>query len=387
MAYVGKSLNLTCSTSDSTDIRWNISDGSSYTGKSINHTFQNSGHYSVRVSVYNGNVLESEYSKEIYVLFKDKIYSADKFHAIRSIYANDKSIILEGYFQKSENTTQSAFLIIDETLNIIDTLYSYQDVLSRISDVVQIGNSVYALNDETGNTTGYPFKTAESTGSSYEPVTQVFNYASGLIHYYSESTSQFYVDYYDYNLNLLWEKEISTTNCSDNSCLFNINNSLFFISFDKTSDKLYVNKFKNVSISIEEKEYSLGISAADRQVLFILNKPFNNLISIAVYSKSENKTLIYTIDEDCNFNKTSEVQGLFNQIPVISLENNTVITSYGNTISRYNQLWEKTNSKSLETSNYGLCKIGDNLFMLFQNLPGGLKLSYINSNLEDVTFE
>ncbi len=387
ISYAYEPLQLACVSGDMSDVRWEISDGSSYSGTEITHTFNYSGTYNIKISVYKENIEVSSITKEILIVYRYRTYLSDQnFHSLRAYRASDGSIILDGYIESSESTIKSAFLVLDEKLAIIDTLYDYVDVINRLKKVVQINGSFYLLNEEsTESNSAYPFKTSSSSENNI--TTQVFNYASGLIHYYSAADASLYADFYDKNLQRLWSKKLSAGNTSENTYLFNIEDILYYISFDNTTDSLYIEKFKNVSVSLQKEAYSLGIPASDREILFVFNIPFNNTIALGIYSKSANKTIFYSIDKYCGLNYSAEKEGLFNEVPLVSLENNSFITKNGNKLSKFSSSWETQYERTLETDDFGICKVGSNLFLLFENLPQGLRLSYIDNHLDTVSYE
>lgn len=65
-----------------------------------------------------------------------------------------------------------------------------------------------------------------------------------------------------------------------------------------------------------------------------------------------------------------------------------IVTVSNNTITKYNCNWDVLAETEKATSDIGICPIGENLILLYENLPSGnIRLSYLDKHLQPVFFE
>jgi hypothetical protein len=81
------------------------------------------------------------------------------------------------------------------------------------------------------------------------------------------------------------------------------------------------------------------------------------------------------------------VSGKFDNKILTSLVDGSIITTFSNRLQKYSANWELLSEKTFGSEDFGMCKVGSNLFLVFENSAEGLVLSYVDKNLEDVTFE
>lgn len=388
-SLVDEALPLICLTESYNTVTWQISDGASYNSKSITHTFSKPGNYTIILTAFRNNKAIGSVSRTIEVFLNHRTFQANNgFFAKRCFYSQNK-IILEGYQTDFENG-ELFYLVFDQQLNCIDTIATIDDFTKELSSVFEFENIAFGINsNDDGSTSMFKLKSSGlSEGISSIPLnTEIINYSKGYVHYYEKGSSDFLVNYYDDNLNKLWTKTFSSENAADKKYLFNINDKLFYISFDKNYDSLYIKKFKNISLDYNQSSISLGCNAESRQILFAFANIAQNAISLAVYSKEKDITSFYTIDENCNLINVKNISGYFNHTPVELQVDGSIITCSDNKLRKYTADWNLVAEKNMSDSKFGIGKIGCNLYLIFENLPEGLRLSYVDKHLANVNFE
>lgn len=385
--YAEEAVTLTGTTSESANVLWEISDGSVYTTPVISHVFRNSGNFTIKYSIVENDRVTDTRTKSVNVSLKGRTSKFDRsFRAIRGITSDENQIIIEGQFEGDENTV---FLSFDNRLKHTGTYATLQDINETLIRFIQLDN----LNLIVKNEQVYEMSSAlKSTGNAasvdnHQILSKVIPYINGYIHFYLKSASTINIDYYDKSINKLWSKTIDASALDPQQYLFNIQNILYYLSFDSQTDKVYINKFKNISLSYQTESFSLGIPAEDREILFAINKANQNKLSLGVYSYLTNTTLFFEVDENCKLNQINETVGYLSIQPEIVLPDGSVIAQQPNKLVRYNNAWQVEKELSYNTSDFGIFQLGDNLNLIFENTSAGLRLSYTDKHLNTVVFE
>ncbi|MBN1115669.1 MAG: hypothetical protein JXA77_00570 [Bacteroidales bacterium] len=390
VAYAEESIILTGTTNESSEVLWEVSDGSFYNTNSVEITFSNSGIYEISHTVLCGGNPVHRVTKKISVLNKTKLIQSEKvFVATNQISDDPDNIVFEGYF---DGESQKAFLILDSKLQLVGSTYNLNDFnLSRLVESYLPTEINHLLNYENNTTDLSDLKSASVIdlykGKANNFRSGFFAYGNGYIMFYQLNTGEINIDFLNKDYNTLWSMPISTEGRTLQQFMFNMNDKLYHLSFDNTNDKLYINKFKNISLSYQHTEVDLDISADDRIVLFASQKKYQGKISLGIYSVKENKTFIYEINENCETEIISQFEGLTNINPLILFNNGSVIAKQENELVKYNNNWQPEYSLQVNNGNFGISQMGENLNLLFENTSEGLRLAYLNKNLEYVPFE
>lgn len=386
---VGDTLVITSKAGDFDSYNWQISDGTNYDTRTIAHTFSKPGNYKILLTVYKNNHPVGSVAQFIDVFYYQRMYSSiNGFYATRSYYAGHK-IFLEGYFQNTENRA-TTYLVFDSELNCTDTLLSTDKtdedlsfVLEQENNYIQITTSSFVDPSltELKSTTAFD---AFLNGSLNR---EIINYSNGYLHWYTNSNSEFLVEYFDADMNRLWTKTFSENYTTGNKYVFNLTEKLYYFSFDKLADSVYIEKFKNVSLSYTKKALSLGCPATNRQVLFAYANPVKNCIVLAVYNDFRKITTIYSIDENLCITTLRRYSGKLRACPITLQADGALITAENNKVSKYSSDWDLLADKNIGHSDFIMDEIGANLYLLIENTTKGLRLSYFDKQLDEVYFE
>jgi hypothetical protein len=386
---VGETLLITCEAGDFDSYNWQISDGTYYETSTITHTFSKPGNYKILLTVYKNNHPVGSVAQFIDVFYNQRMYSSiNGFYATRSFFAGHK-IFIEGYFQDTENRA-TTYLVFDSELNCTDTLLPTDITDEDLSLVLEQENSYTQI-----KTSGV----VELSLADLKPTTEfdaflngslnreIINYSNGYLHWYTNSNSEFLVEYYDAGMQRLWTKTFIGNNTTGNKYVFNLTEKLYYLSFDKLADSVYIEKFKNVSLSYTKKALSLGCPAANRQVLFAYANPAKNCVILAVYNEVRKITTIYRIDENLCINTLRRYSGKLRACPITLQTDGAVITAESNKLSKYSSDWDLLAEKNIGHSDFIMDEIGANLYLLIENTTKGLRLSYFDKQLDDVYFD
>ena len=170
--------------------------------------------------------------------------------------------------------------------------------------------------------------------------------------------------------------------------LSNLNNRLFYLSFDKNSDIAHIEKFRNPSVMFEQNSFSFNTDASNREELFAFKNPVSNTISFAVFCNQSQKTTIYEVNESCELSITTSMNERFNGTPQFCTTNGSVIVKGENNIVKYSSNWEVIAEKEISYSDFGINQLGDNLLLLYENLPNGeVRRSFVDKHFQQVLFE
>jgi hypothetical protein len=384
--YVGQPVDLTISAAEFDNASWKIGDSTELSDNTITYTFDKPGDYKIDLTVYKNRVPVGSKSKILTVLSRVKIITFNNpFHAVRGFTASQNKIVLEGFFQNQP--TQRDYLVFDYQFNCLDTLSYSELIASNLINSISVNNNLFQF-DAAIQSQGSGMET-ESQKLSEENLTEnydnLISYADGYVNYRNDSENGFLVDYYSKDLTKLWTKYFSVGYESKEDFLFNLNDKLYYLSFNKTNNDLYIENFKNISLTYHSINFTIGSVAEDLSILFAVGNAHSQSISVGVYSKSGDKSYIYAIDADCNVSQLKTIEGYFSSKVQYTLVDGSMITKEGFSVSKYSDSWEKLNAKTMETEDFGVCQIASNLFLVFSNTAEGLGLSYIDKNLCEVS--
>jgi hypothetical protein len=384
--YVGQPVDLTVSTTEFDNASWKINDTSELFDNAITYTFNRPGDYKIDLTVYKNRVPVGSKSKILTVLSREKVIPSDNpFHAVRGFAVNQNKIVLEGFFQNE--TDQRSYLVFDYQFNCLDTLSYSELIASNLLNSISVNNNLFqfdaAIQSQGSGMETESFKLSGDNLS--ENTDNLISYAGGYINYYSDPDKGLIIDYYSKDLTKLWTKYFSVGYDSKADFLFNLNDKLYYLSFNKTNNDLYIENFKNISLTYHSINFNIGSVADDLSILFAVGNAHSQTISVGVYSKSEDKSYIYEINADCNVKLLKTITGYFESKIQCSLVDGSMITREGFSVSKYSDDWKKLNAKTMETEDFGVCQIASNLFLVFSNTGAGLSLSYIDKNLCEVS--
>ncbi len=365
-------------------ITWEISDGSIYESSTASHIFTSSGNFEIKAIAYQDGIKKDSSIQYVNVYASSLFINLDReFYSFRSRFI-DNEIIVEGIF-KGEN--RSSFLKFDKNFNLLGIYDSEESLGTDVFTSITINGKIFSFNEDNSGIKTEGFKSTEETfypEDFFSP--ELISYSRGIAHYFEDKNSDFKVEYYTSDLNLLWTKTFSGKGKDDKKYIFNIDDKLYYISFEKESDILNIEKFKNISLSYNTKAFNLGILPEDREILFATKNDISLSINLVVYSKATNSTMVYSIDEDCNLNLIKELPGLFDGKPIHYRMDGSQLVKTKNSILKYNSNWDIIENYHLNSSYASINSLGDNLYLVCESVQGGIRLSYLDKNLQKVAF-
>jgi hypothetical protein len=392
---VGEEFELLAQIDGSYDaLEWTLSDGTFSTESKLSHTFEKSGSYSIQLKTFSNGIETSSTNKSIDVFNSHKFLSSELPVYAKDVFYVENKIIISAVKQVSDSKTheikyKSTFFLLDDKLNLISEIASPEEISDNLNSFLSLGDSILAFNNSyAGGLSYYNYKSAGTSDGMTAQTNSLVNYNNGFVYLRNEGNSGFYIDFFNESLEKLWTKSYDEKNTNNSRYLFNLNNRLYYLSFDKNSDKAYIKKFKNQSVAFQNNEFSLNTSASNREELFAFNNPISNNITFAIYCKESLKTSIYTVNEDCSFELTRFIDGRFDASPKFCTSNGSVVTTNNTRIVKYNSNWDVVAEKELTHSNFSINQLGDNLYLLCENLPSGIiSVSFIDKHLKPILFE
>jgi hypothetical protein len=385
--YAGQQIDLSVQPDGLDNAVWNIEASVISSDFEMFYTFDKPGNYKIELTVYKNRVPVGCKSKIVTVLSRDKIYiSKNPFYAVKGFAANQNHFVLEGYF-KNQTEEKIVYLVFDYKLNCVDTLDYNQLISSDLINAISINENSFKFdgngtesNSSTELKSTYPGESSTNTVAN-----NLISYSNGYVNYHQENELGFVIDYYNSDLTKLWTKYITDNSSSAAKYLFNLNEKLYYISFDSYSDALDIESFKNISLSYNKVNYPFNNGAGDKSVLFAMNNSALNKISLGLYSKAANTSYLFDIDADCNLSLSKSVSGNFQSKIQYTLVDGNIIAINGNKLCKYSGSWDLVNEKTMDTVDFGVCSLSCNLFLIFSNTIEGLRLSYVDKNLCDVS--
>jgi hypothetical protein len=375
-------------------LEWTISDGNSYYEPEVSHQFAKPGNYTIQLKTYSNGIETSSAIKSTTVYFTHKFLELEFPVYTKEVLYVENKIIISAVKQVSNSQLQipeykSTFFLLDNKLNLISEIENLEEISNKLNSFLSLGDSILAFNSSfSEGLSYYNFKSAGPIDAKSVQSNSLLNYNKGFVYLRNEGNTGFHVDFFNESLEKIWTKTFADNNTTNSRYFFNINNRLYYLSFDKQLDKAYIKKFKNQSVTFNDNQFSLKTSVQNREELFALNNPVTNTITFAIYSKESSKTSFYSIKEDCSFELIKEVDGRFDSYPQFCTFNGSYVTTNNNRIAKYNSNWEIIAEKELVNSNFNISQLSDNLYLLCENLPSGkISLSFVDKHLSTVFFE
>ncbi|MBN2485492.1 MAG: hypothetical protein JXB34_05935 [Bacteroidales bacterium] len=383
-SYVGEPIELKFTETIGYEVIWEIDDTISITGSDVAYSFNTAGNHKISLSVFGKDGTAGKTTKYIGLIYKQKLYCSDnKFIGTNSFTANSL-FYLKGYFANSPQNSNN-YLVFDSRLNCIDTLlyddidtegfigefYAENNVNNFPLSYTRMANGLEAQNGSMGAITG--------GNSSF-----VMAYSGGFVLCRKLESSEMQVEFYKNQQLKLWSMCFNGYNKSDDKFVFNLNEKLYYISFDNRLDTVFIENFKNVSLYYKSAEHLISNIEGAKDVLLAFKNNARNYISFALYSSQGHKSYFYEIDSDCNLKFRASKAGRFDEIVQFVLADGSIITRAENKIRKYTPQWELVSEKQIESQSYGFCKWASNLFVVYENTAGGLKLSLTDKNLCEV---
>ena len=384
VVFTEEPIDLTIDFTGFSHVVWEISDGSFYKSSTANHTFLSSGDFEIKAIAYQDGIKKDSSIQYISVYTSTHLIKLENnFYSLRGRLYNNE-IIVEGIF---DNEDHSSYLKFDMNFNLLGIYDSEESLGTEVFTNIVINGDVFSFNDDN---TGVKSTGLKSTEGVFNPEDflspELINYSRGLAHYFEDENSDFKVEYYSTELNLLWTKTFSGVGKDDKKFIFNIDDKLFYISFEKDSDILNIEKFKNISLSYISENWNLGIPAIDREILFATKNEVKKIIELAIFSKASNSTMIFSIDEACNLNLIKEFPGMLEGKPVHNRLDGSCIIKSGDSVLKYDSNWNLTNVHSLNSTYASINQLGENLYLVCESTESGVRLSYLDKNLQKVAF-
>lgn len=377
---VGDEVILETNSEDFETLEWTISDGSSYQGDEVVHTFSNSGRYLVTLSAYrNGQVVLAK-EKIIEVLGSHKLLQLEENQIVQKAIFTEGRIVLNSI--NSQN--QSSFLFVNNQLEVIKEVYGVEGINSELETAFSLGDSIIAFSEKT--TQSYTYLKYKSSVEGAASVNSGFiNYNNGIIRSQTNCQNQLYIEYFTASTEKLWSKTFKSNESKGSAHLCSLNSRLYYLNFSGTEDAVYIEKFNNPSVIFKKENQILSSDTKAREVLFVADNPIVSTITFALYSAEEDVSTIYSVDEACTIRIVTQMPGRFeiSSKEVSSVGDFTVTAD--NMVAKYSRDWELLAEYPVSSNSFGTCQLGDNLILLYENLPSGsIRLSYLNKNLEPV---
>lgn len=381
--YVGEQLDLTYSSGEFNKVIWEIGNHENYSGFLVSYTFDKPGDYKIKLTVFKDQLPAGSISKTLTVLTPEKaINSNNPFRAIRGFAANNNRVILEGYFTGTPSD-KILYLVLDYKLNCIDTL-DYNGLISEgLIDAISINDNFYSFST-LGTNPLDDFNSSQFISGSNSNG-RLMSYSDGYINYRFDERTGFVLDYYNKELTKLWSKYFPATSLV--SFLFNLNEKLYYIYFDKGSDVLFIENFKNISLSYCKVEYPIENLANDISVLFAIKNPAWDKICVGIYSREKDMSYIFDIDANCNLTLRKSIPGKFNKKIQFTVADGSIIACSASKIYKYSGDWDLQNEITIGCEEFGICTMASNLLLIFKNTSNGITFRYVDKHLNDVTLD
>jgi hypothetical protein len=367
-------------------IIWQISDGSEYEGSEIQHMFQESGTYQIKITGFRSNQAIDSTSYFVDVKYRDRSVQLKKnFYAIRAKVLNSNAIIVEGIFE-GENITK--FMKFDLNLNYSGFSEGTDPIDNDIFDNIRLGDEVFSLGNINNIVNENLLKSSDENlipDVFYRQ--EILKYASGVIHYHHDNQSNLLVDFYNSDFTKLWTKTFSGINKAREKFIFNNQDKLFYLSFDANGDKIFIEKFKNVSLYYKSKTYELGVDAIDREILFAVYKPYSNIIDLAVYSHKTGSTYFFSINENCELIRKGKTETYLHGRITYTLTDGSVFVKQENKLIKFDNNWNLLSEINIDANYFDMFQLGDNQYLVCESQSNSLRLSYVDKHLNEVIFE
>ncbi len=373
--FSGESFSVEVSNTGSiSNLEWVISDGSVYYTDAIQHTFNESGDYTITLNCYSNNNLVSTVTKSVSVLSIGKTFSAEGSLSVTDVsYTNGNIILNMCETLESDNTSEKAYYVY--TFDTELTLISKEKSSSAIETYSE--SDMTCVLDE--------FEVISFTGGN--SASQQMIYKSGVIIASMNENNEVKVSYLNESYEKLWTKEFPRNTFSGAAYLTSLDEKLFFICFNDTMDSIYIEKFSNPSIVYNQKTLSLDDLLSGVELLFSFVNANTQEIQFGVYQKETDRSAVFSMDASFNLNVPLVVEGYFDATIEDVSDKGMVLLRNSNQIYSYTSDWELSASTELDSDSYGICPIGENFSLLYENLSDGtVQLSFLDKHLNQVAF-
>lgn len=364
---------------DFDSFEWIVSDGSIYQGLNSKHIFSNSGFFTITLNAYNNDVLVSSHEQTVQVLCEAK--TLELYGRVNKALYTEGKIVLNTINENGE----TQFLFLNEELVLEKEVASIKELSLELETALNIGDSVLAFNQF--NTPGYSYMQLKSTNELNKATSQAdfIDYNNGLIYLQRNSNNQLFIDYYNEFSEKLWTKSFGTQSGISSEHVFSLNNQLFYLSF--TNGELYIEKFKNPSVVFQQKTISFNTQTTS-EIIFVSTNSIFNTIHFGLYNAATSVTSIYTVDENCSVQLAKEINGKMQIDSQFITPTGDIVAVSDNMILKYDNKWDVLAEAEKVSTDIGVCQIGENLILLYENLPSGnIRLSYLDKHLQPVSFE
>jgi PKD repeat protein len=371
----GESVQLTTDAVGKFDkIEWLISDGTSYLGSNAVHTFNRAGIYEIQLRLFQQNSIVSTNSSYIEVLSTGRILESDIPIAINDAFYYENKIVLSVH--SLEEKSKSSFYILDKNLSLIKKVDDTDAIVQEFNTLFTLGDSVFALASQEGS--GVALHQFKSTNNrvSPDPENTFIEYNNGFVYGTNQGNTGFYIEFYNALHEKLWSKNYQDDFFASSRYLFNLNNRLYYLSFDKHSDKATVEKFKNPSVVFTRNSMSFNIEASNREELFAYSNAISNTIILALYCNQSNQTTVYEINEACKLRKLRTFNDKLVATPEFCMSNGMMVLKSKNKLLKFDTEWSLMAEKEMSNSDFGICQVGENMLLLYEIILMGV-FSYL----------
>ncbi|QQS49805.1 MAG: PKD domain-containing protein [Bacteroidota bacterium] len=381
---------ISLSHSQGSQVQWTVSDGNVYELPQASHTFASAGKYTILLEVFLNNKLNSSIEKQIEVLDNGSILKSDSYLKANYAVFTGQSILLSvNKSGQSGEIAKEIFYLLNTKLKAENRFENTADLKESLGESNFLGDSILAINmTETGSKSFLFYKSSDQNDLFETSQSNPIDYNEGILFTGFNAQGNFKIDFFDETRIKVWTKVFSQPNASTKPFLFNLNNKLYYLNFNASEKTVFIEKFKNPSVVFESKTIPLSETEMEwDQLLFVIKNPLQNSIDFAVYSKKNNTTSLYRFDENCALSKIGGIDKYFAVHPENDLLGESFLVKDGNKLIRYNTNWNFIEEKAVSERDFGYCQLGDNLYMVFENLSTGqIRLSYIDKHFNPVFF-
>ena len=386
-ALVGESFILEAHVSETIDaIEWYISDGSSYADAKVNHVFQNSGEFTIICQTYSEGIQQSRFEKQI-TAFSEKTYlnTEDYITAQDILYIDGQLILSASRHNNQNNSKTSVYYLLNDRFETEKEMSEARQITELFSGAVNFGDTLIAINSAENKNAFFLQNKSSGSVSQKSGNSGILSFNKGYIQSRINSSGAYVLDYFDRDLRKLWTKSFTDGFSTTQRFIVNLNNRLFYTAFNPQTGRAFIEEFTNPSVVFGDKTIDFGNT--NGIITFAFANPVSEEICYLLYNESEDNTSIYTLDDQLNLVRVATYAGNISGTVESILPDGSVILKQENQITRYTANWEQIALSEQERSDFGICQMGDNLFVLFENLPSGqVTLSFVDKHLQPVYF-
>ncbi len=369
-------------------VQWTISDGNVYQDALSSHSFTTAGKYTILLEVFSNNRLSASLEKQIEVLENGSILKSDSYQVANYAVFTGHSILIS--VTQSGEMAKDIFYLFDTKLQQEGRFENSEDLKTSLGESNFLGDSILAINMAESGTTSFLFyKSSDKQDLNEISKNKLIDYNKGILFTGLNAQGDFKIDFFDETRNKIWTKVFPKPIESTQPFLFNLNDRLYYLNFNPSEKTVFIEKFKNPSVVFNSKSISISETGIEwDELLFVIKNPSQNSIDFAVYFKENNTTALYRFDENCALSKIGTIEKYFSGEPENDLQGESFLVKEDNKLLRYNSNWNLIEEKTISEQDFGYCQLGDNLYMVFENLnTGQIRLSYIDKHFNPVFFQ